>query len=64
MMQATDTRNFERVPDGVNVPRGSYAQIDLGCLGVWRFELDKKNALDLAKGVKKALKKGCNNAQK
>lgn len=61
-MQATDTRkstlNFERVPDGVNVPRGSYAQIDLGCLGVWRFELDKKNALELAKGVIESIKKG------
>lgn len=61
-MQATDTRkntlNFERVPDGVNVPRGSYAQIDLGFLGVWRFELDKKNALELAKGVIESIKKG------
>lgn len=61
-MQATDTRkntlNFERVPDGVNVLRGSYAQIDLGFLGVWRFELDKKNALELAKGVIESIKKG------
>lgn len=62
-MHATDTRkntlNFERVPYGVlNVPRGSYAQIDLGFLGVWRFELDQKNALELANCVIERIKKG------
>lgn len=60
-MQATDTRkttlNFERVPDGVNVPRGSYAQINLGDFGVWRFELDKKTAIELAKTIIKSIEK-------
>ena len=64
-MQATDTRknNFKRVPDVENVLRDYYIGIDLGHLGVWHFELDKKIALKLAKGViesfnKESIKKG------
>ena len=64
-MQATDTRknNFKRVPDGENALRESFVQIDLGYLGVWRLDLDKKIAFDLAKDViesinKESIKKG------
>lgn len=44
-------QRFERVPDGVNVPKGSYIQIELGYFGVFRIELDGETARELANTI-------------